>query len=431
MATMWQPAARGERPDRACGRVSKGVLASSALALLMAAAPSALAQEVDPRIEALERQVEGLQRQLRELRGDMIEQQQQAATVEIPEEVVESGGSGLRLSISGQVNRGILVGDDGEDTNVFFVDNDNSSTRLRFVGEADVSEDFTVGTNIEVEMESNSTASVNQNEQDTGTVSFKDRKLEIYAEHVQFGKGWLGQGSTASDGTSEVDLSGTTVIGYSSVVDMAGGLLFRERDGELSDVNIGSVFSNFDGLGRQDRIRYDSPKLAGFQLSTSAIADQRYDFAARYAAKFKAVTLAAAAAYARDQPNSRNQFNGSVSALLGEDTGLFEGVSLTFASGLRDSDDTGRDNATFLYGKLGYEIAPFSWGSTAFGLDYERASNVAQNGDKADSVGLFGVQEVSAISTDLYLGYRWHQLRRDAVNFDNINAVLTGARVKF
>jgi hypothetical protein len=110
------------------------------------------------------------------------------------------------------------------------------------------------------------------------------------------GRVTVGYGDTASNSTSEVDLSGTTVIGFSEVEDLAGGILFRDKNGELSDTTIGNVFDNLDGLGRDDRIRYDSPSFTGVKFSTSAVADNRWDAAIRYGGDFGPVKTAAAIA---------------------------------------------------------------------------------------------------------------------------------------
>lgn len=67
-----------------------------------------------------------------------------------------------RLVLSGQVNRGILITDDDENSNVFFVDNDNSSTRINLTGKTRFNQDIAVGGVIEVQFESNSTAEVSQ-----------------------------------------------------------------------------------------------------------------------------------------------------------------------------------------------------------------------------------------------------------------------------
>ena len=58
-----------------------------------------------------------------------------------PQRVVTSGINGVKLSISGQVNRGVLFADNGDDSEVFHVDNDNSSTRIRFIGQGQLTEE--------------------------------------------------------------------------------------------------------------------------------------------------------------------------------------------------------------------------------------------------------------------------------------------------
>ena len=80
------------------------------------------------------------------------------------------------------------------------------------------------------------------------TKAFDDRWIDAQFTSKRFGKLYLGKGSTASDGTSEMDLSGTSVVGYASVEDMAGGILFYNDDTDaLSTATVGSVFNDFDG----------------------------------------------------------------------------------------------------------------------------------------------------------------------------------------
>jgi len=184
---------------------------------------------------------------------------------------VFSTNPGVRLSFSGQVNRGVLFADDGEETETFFVDNDNSSTRFRFKAEGDIASNTVAGINIEIEAESNSTAEVSQDRRNVSDVEFLNpRKLEFFIAGDNFGRVTVGMGDTVSNNASEVDLSGTAVVGYSSVEDAAGGIQFRDGAGNLSGTTIGAAFTNLDGLSRQDRLRYDTPSFGGLTLSASA-----------------------------------------------------------------------------------------------------------------------------------------------------------------
>ena len=341
---------------------------------------------------------------------------------------VLSGASNVHLSLSGQVNRGVLFVDDGNQTEILHVDNDNSSTRFRMIGSADYNEDISIGSVIEVQFESNSTANINIDGTTTGgNNSFTERKLELYFDHKRFGRLWLGQGDTASNGSSEVDLSGTGVIGYSGVTDMAGGIEFQ--DAGVAGPNIGSVLSNFDGLSRDDRIRYDTPKFGGFQLSVSQADSRKSDVAARFSGDIGAgLKVAAAVAYAVNG-DVDSQINGSLSVRHSS------GFNVTGAAGVRDLQ-VGAVNSTrdpfFWYVKVGY-IWGGGIGNTAFAIDYIQADEVDSGSveDEATSYGAFVVQAVDKIGTELYLGARQYQLDRVGFNYDDVTAVMAGARVKF
>ena len=328
------------------------------------------------------------------------------------------------FKISGQINRAILGGDNGNDSDVKFVDNDNSSTRFRFTGSNDFDEAWKVGIVWEVQMESNSSADdgidIGQNG-DVGGASFTERKIEFYVDHKKLGKISLGQGDTASNSTAEVDLSGTDVVNYSSIADMAGGFSFRDNDDNVVAF-IGDVFSNYDGLSRRDRIRYDSPTFAGFFASGSYMNGQTWDVALRSAHEWQGFgKLAAAIGYVPgdNQRDPYKQFDGSISFLHNS------GLNLTFSHGMRDFDGGGRDDAKNYYVKLGYQI-----GKWALSVDYTYSENVAQDDDEAKSVGASAVWNVWD-SVQFYGSYRWHELDRDNVSTDDVNAVMIGGRVKF
>ncbi len=346
----------------------------------------------------------------------------------------------LDFKISGQVNRAVLWGDNSNDSDTKFVDNENSSTRFRFTGSNTFNENWSVGFKWENQMESNSSIDASQDiggNTDAGGITFTERHMDIYVEHKMFGKLSLGQGDTASNSTSEVDLSGTTVVGYSSISDLAGAFSFRDDDGNIildsggASTFIGGVFSNFDGFSRRDRIRYDTPKFYGFFASASYMNGQSWDVAGRFAYEWEGFgKLAAAAHYtgAENQRDPYSQYSGSISFLHSS------GISLTGAYGRRDFDDSPtrfNEDTWSAYGKLGYQI-----GKWALGVDYSYAEDVDQKGDEATSVGALAVWNIWE-SVEFYGGYRWHELDRQNLNVANtgdpedIHAVMIGARVKF
>jgi len=92
--------------------------------------------------------------------------------------LVASGQERVKLTVSGQINKAVNVIDDGGGTDVYFVDNDASNSRVRFVGTAQIDEDLTLGTKIEIGIAPDSSAEVHQEEQETGT--FFDERV-VYA----------------------------------------------------------------------------------------------------------------------------------------------------------------------------------------------------------------------------------------------------------
>ena len=74
-------------------------------------------------LEELRRQIEILTQRIEQLEAEQRARPQGAAPAST-EGLVESGEDDIRLTLSGQVNRGVLFADNGDDSEVFHVDND-------------------------------------------------------------------------------------------------------------------------------------------------------------------------------------------------------------------------------------------------------------------------------------------------------------------
>ncbi|MDF1551581.1 MAG: hypothetical protein P1P84_00900 [Deferrisomatales bacterium] len=340
---------------------------------------------------------------------------------------VATGSDKVKVKLYGQVNRAALIVSDGDETNYYFVDNDASSTRLGIKAESKAEGDLSFGLKFEVQMESNSTASVGRGNDDDGGASFTERHMDVYAKHKRFGTLSLGQGDTASNGSAEVDLSGTSLAGYSDISTFAGGQYFWDNSAEaLSGVKVKDVFKNYDGLSRRDRVRYDSPSLFGFTLSGSLVQEDRCDVALRYTGKVAGLKIEAAVAHAYEGTAARTEANsGSISVLHDS------GINLTVASAKQVRDQSGREDPTYFYGKLGYQRKFSDLGKTAFSVDYGVFNDVKQDDDEAKVFGVQLVQKLDEYGTELYAGYRSHDLDRKGGDFDTISGFLAGARVKF
>ena len=343
-----------------------------------------------------------------------------------PPETITSGQKRVKLAISGQVNRAVNIADDGKDTQAYFVDNDASNTRVRFVGTAKATDDLTIGSKIELAIAPNESSEVNQDNEESGDF-FDQRWAEISLDSKRFGKLSLGKGDTASNNSAEVDLSRTDVVQYASIADIAGGMLFRQKnDDSLTDISVSDAFKDFDGLSRKSRVRYDTPTFYGFSLAGSLVSDQRYDVSLWWGGQGFGFKAAAAAAFADpNEDNTDYQYDGSFS-ILHEATGL----NLTLSAGMKERDD--QDDPYNLWGKVGWLARFFSFGQTAFGVDYGRSVNLPTDNDEGYSVGAAVVQQFEEFGTELYLQYRLYSLDRDTEpSVHDMNVGTIGARVKF
>lgn len=381
-------------------------------------------------------EIAALKEQLNALLGNTERNKEALATKVDKEEIeklkvdkmVSSTNANVDVELYGQINRAALWADNGDSSKTYFVDNDFSSTRMGINAKAKATDDLDIGGKIEYELLSNSSAKVNQENQDSGA-ELKLRWADTYLKSKSLGKLSLGHGSTFSDGTAETDLSGTTVTANSKLYAMAGGQLFYDdSSNELSSTTVKNVFNNLDGLSRKDRVRYETPSFAGFSVGGSATEGGAFDAGLKYSRKFDGMTMAGAIAWADPQdldPDVDYQLDGSLSLLL--DMGL----NFTLAGGQENMNQDGRDDGSFWYGKVGYKANLFSPGVSAFSIDYGQFDDFVQNNDQGKSFGLAYVQSVKDWGTDFYLAYRLYQLDRDAHEFDDINAVWGGLRLKF
>jgi hypothetical protein len=293
--------------------------------------------------------------------------------------------------------------------------------------------------------------------------------------------------------TTQVDLSGTAIASFSQVSDFDGGFAFRQRgaarvpaaggtfvsspDGAYGPA-VGAVFNYFDGLSRDDRIRYDTPMWHGFGLATSFVDFVAFDIALRYSGTFDGNQLAAGAGFADalarhhvpvgnvsgfpgapanlygyagvptgsngsgalgtpaspaagdNSANGSLQYSGSISLLLAN------GINFMVAGGYRDVDYLGPQgrklSPTFVFGKIGYRRTVFpEVGLSAVSFDVAQNDALQFAGDQARSYSLAFVQSIDVAATELFVDGRIQTLRRTYADYYNLITVGLGARVRF
>jgi predicted porin len=333
-----------------------------------------------------------------------------------------SASQALEYKLSGQVNRILTQVDDGTQSRLFHADNVNSQTRFRFTGSHEVMPGLTAGINWEVGYTSNPSSGISMTTRSVDA-TFNERHAEAYLLG-SWGKVSFGQGDGAANGGMEVDLSGTSVINYSSSTDIGGNFAFRQ--GGAFGPTIASTTGNLDFESRYDRVRYDSPKLGPVRISGSLgtkSSNDIYEFAAWADSPLAGGKVAGALGWSREKKGAvagnEDTVGGSVSWLAAN------GFTATLAAGQSEDDNPAQPKKKYGYGKLGYIS-----GKHAVSVDYGRGEDFAVAGDEADSFGI-GYVYAAHKWVEFYGGAKQHKLDRAGSNFDNVTFVTVGTRLKF
>ena len=248
---------------------------------------------------------------------------------ELEATTVRKGNRRVSLTLSGQVSRQIMYWNDGDQHDVYSVDNGLNTSRFRLVGSATLVPGYKTGFLFELDMRIGARSNqVTQIDDDgfsgsggiLGGAALGDgiggagdsvigiRQANWWVESTHWGKVTVGRTNTSTAGISTIDLSNAGVVITSEPGNYQGGFLMRNGIGRL-----GSSWSNQcggptgagpyssdcweHGPSRRDAIRYDTPTWFGFSMSGSFGEDDFYDAAARYAGDFGAFRVAAGVGY--------------------------------------------------------------------------------------------------------------------------------------
>jgi hypothetical protein len=258
----------------------------------------------------------------------------------------------MSLTLSGHINRAVQFRDNGAQSGVLHVTNNVYRTRVRWIAKGKINDDLTAGVKIELGNKSaiSSAQDLGDNADADGAAALDERYIDMSVTSKSLGKLYMGQGSTASEDTSEYDLSGTGVIVTNGdFAALAGSEAFQLSTGAAQGRTIGDVFDNLDGAGRRDRIRYDTPKFAGFKVALAHHNADSWDVGLHYGGSIGGVEIAAGLGYADDTTRNFNEtISGSASVLLPF------GLSFTIGAANRDSElAAGGVEADWRYGKVG------------------------------------------------------------------------------
>ncbi len=249
----------------------------------------------------------------------------------------------VKYKLSGQINRAAVYQNDGENSDIQFVDNGASGTRWRMTGSEEIGNGMKVGFNWEWQRSSNpGTAAI-------GTDGDRAASNNLRKAEVWFSGGWgkvsLGQGDGAGNGATEVDLSDTWNVAYVVQDTMGSNIAWRTSAGgtlpgatttapgtvgtavvpvaTTAPLTYGTTYKTYDAFSRYDRIRYDSPALGPVTLSVSAGARDKYEAAARWSQGIGGGQISAALFYGTHSAGGiDNTYGGSIAYLFSFGTNL-------------------------------------------------------------------------------------------------------------
>ena len=331
--------------------------------------------------------------------------------------LVPLSGHAVEFTISGQVNRLIMAVDNGDVDGIVHADNSVSGTRWRIKGQGDLDNGMTAGMYFENQLQSNPSSKVTDASLDSDGIGgdvgggdhFSVRQANVWVKG-NFGKVTIGQGDGAANGSAETDRSGTDVVQY---VGSSGDLL-GSMDYGISGEAVGDVRSSFDGLGRNDNIRYDGGNGA-WTFAGSLGNGDKLELQVRY----KAENLEVRAAYWDRADSSSGALADVTGNAISASWGGKTGINLT---GSFSGDDRTGDPEN-IYLKLGFKTGDGS----AYGVDYSETTDLGA-GD-GNSISVAWVKNVMK-GVQVYASYRIESLD-NVVGEDDITALIGGARVKF
>ncbi|MEL7049302.1 MAG: hypothetical protein AAFO75_10150, partial [Pseudomonadota bacterium] len=257
---------------------------------------------------------------------------------ELEATTVRKGNRKVSLFLYGEVSQGVLFWDDQAESNAYVLTNSTTKNKVGFEGQAKIDSEWTAGFRIELDLAIATSVFADQGDAtfvtglapvtqsrfvgagDDGTPVFRLRHANWFLKNERLGRLIVGQGSQATDGIAEIDLSGSSSVALSSVETWNETFFIRDENGFSPQLagraNIGALLGNGAGIinnaspsfvadlfignldgGRGNFVHYVSPTVAGFVVSAAWGEDDDWDVALRYAGEWGDFRVAGGVGY--------------------------------------------------------------------------------------------------------------------------------------
>jgi len=340
------------------------------------------------------------------------------------------------VTLAGQVSRVLAIVDDGTNTQIYGVDNDHSSSRLMFTGEA-ASKTLTATAYVEFDVVGNEHA-----DQDTGNSTTLGMRHSYVSLKNGLGELTIGYTDTAAADAATLSFSEAAGDGSTFADPVFGGVQFiaststasyEENAAVLSGVTPGDKLDDYSS-GRANTVKYTSPDLSGFTVLVSADSDSADGVGSqlggqvRYSADYDGTKVMAAVAGASTGASSTtyaHTLSGGVAVKLAN------GLNAMVGGGTKEAKAAGRNDPEGWTAQIGYDASMVDAGETSFMVMYESNEDKDANGEDYESVAVNISQSLSDYGTTVYAGVQNFEYKTATTNYRDITAGWVGVRVAF
>lgn len=349
-----------------------------------------------------------------------------------------ANGNDNGVIISGALNRSMQYVDNGQSNGWSNTDGGTDNSRLRILVSGQLTESIKVGGTWEANLpRSNAQGSVTTTGtgqqgnvvagSDNGTFGF--RKTEIKFTHSTMGSFYIGQGSTSSDNKPSMDKTVNNNAGMSH----GGGVAIYDKTANAQTATIGSKqFSSYFG-GRKDRIRYDTPSIAGFKVSASLADNDYYDTGLTYGSSFGDLKVGAAVQFQHLGGTGTPAENYGGGIAVAHASGLSAGAHYGKESGSGPASTSGEINGSSWGVEAGYTTAAISnLGASSINVVYTEADDTTAKDFEAESIQVHFRQKMPA-GVEAYAAYEVASFddANAATSLDDIAVFLVGTKLSF
>lgn len=379
---------------------------------------------------------------------------------ELEATTARKGNRKVSLKISGWVNEGIFIWDDGLESNAYIGTNSQEQSRFKISGKAGITSDVSAGYTLEVGVSSSGSSGWSA-ATDEGGSGLVVRKSSWYLSSKTYGRVTVGQDGAATYHLIDDVINPVANTRYYADFESAGvGLAKFSTINEGAAVRNGFTWEqimagyNTETPGQNSRrnvVKYDSPKFGGFSFSAAWGEDDFFDTNVKYAGEFGSVIVSAVAGYGESTEGAGDfdcnsidadcQWWGASAAVKHVPTGLYawfgyggNEVEDPLANGGAGADDT----SNTYYVQSGIEKVWSPLGTTTIFGEYRKdevgATAVVESSD-LEHYGAGIVQAIDAAAMDLYAVFRRSEGSYDQgagdIELEKFDLLIMGGRIKF